>query len=48
MSSLNQDEVRALEDDRVLLSGTINGKRKVSAALLSKCALPLYFSLRRI
>ncbi|KAG4411195.1 hypothetical protein IFR04_015666 [Cadophora malorum] len=35
MSSLNQDEVRALEDDRVLLSGTINGKRKVSAALLS-------------
>ncbi|PVH79433.1 hypothetical protein DL98DRAFT_460983 [Cadophora sp. DSE1049] len=35
MSSLNQDEVRALEDDRVLLSGPVNGKRKVSASLLT-------------
>ncbi|KAH7408883.1 hypothetical protein BKA64DRAFT_595504 [Cadophora sp. MPI-SDFR-AT-0126] len=35
MSSLSQEEIKALEDDRVLLSGPVNGKRKVSAALLT-------------
>ncbi|CZS88305.1 uncharacterized protein RAG0_00025 [Rhynchosporium agropyri] len=32
---LNQEEVQALEEEQVLLSAPVNGKRKVSAALLS-------------
>ena len=34
--ALDPDESRVLEEEQILLSGLINGKRKVSAALLSK------------
>ncbi|KAH7346230.1 hypothetical protein BKA65DRAFT_273215 [Rhexocercosporidium sp. MPI-PUGE-AT-0058] len=34
-SDLDTEQIQALEDEKILLSGTVNGKRKVSAALLS-------------
>lgn len=33
---LNPEETRALEEEQVFLSGPSNGKRKISAAFLSK------------
>jgi hypothetical protein len=33
---LNPEETRALEEEQVFLSGPSNGKRKISAAFVSK------------
>jgi len=44
--ALNHEEVQALEEEQLILSGPTNGKRKVSAALLSKFIPGYNFTLR--
>ena len=38
--NLDRKEIEALEEEQVLLGGKTNGKRKVSAALLSEITRP--------
>jgi hypothetical protein len=45
--ALNREEVQALEEERLFLSGQTNCKRKVSAALLSEFIPRYNFTLLR-